>query len=111
MASLDRIEAGLQSFRVEVRRRPTGPWLRLSGELDLATAPDLEQHLRALEEGEGIRIVLDLSELTFMDSAGLAVILEAERRAGQRHRSLVIRRPSRQATRLLQSAGASLPLS
>jgi anti-anti-sigma factor len=82
MASLDRIEAGLQSFRAEVRRRPTGPWLRLSGELDLATAPDLEQHLRALEEGEGIRIVLDLSELAFMDSAGLAVILEAERRAG-----------------------------
>ena len=70
--------------------------------------PTSTAHLRALEEGEGIRIVLDLSELSFMDSAGLAVILEAERRAGERRRSLVIRRPSRQVTRLLELAGVSL---
>jgi anti-sigma B factor antagonist len=111
MASLDSIETGLQTLHIEVRRRPTGPWLRLSGELDLATAPDLEQHLRALEEGEGIRIVLELSGLTFMDSAGLTVIVEAERRAGERGRSLVMRGPSRQVTRLLELAGVTLPVS
>jgi anti-sigma B factor antagonist len=53
--------------------------LALSGELDIATAPDLEEAVEGLRENGGGAIVLDLSELTFMDSTGLQAILAAER--------------------------------
>ena len=45
----------------------------LRGELDLATAARLEQALA--QAGDGV--LLDLRELTFMDSTGVRVLLEA----------------------------------
>ena len=53
----------------------------LSGELDLASAPDLrEQLLGLLRPGAG-RLVLDLSRVTFCDASGLAVLVGASHRA------------------------------
>jgi anti-sigma B factor antagonist len=55
------------------------------GEIDLATAPQLEARLRELREAGFDRLVLDLREVTFMDSTGLRVILawdEEARRDG-----------------------------
>jgi anti-sigma B factor antagonist len=49
-----------------------GVGLKLIGEVDLATAPQLRDALAELSTSE---IVLDLSELTFMDSSGLGVLL------------------------------------
>jgi anti-anti-sigma factor len=46
--------------------------LRLLGELDLASAPALQEALRRLPA----EVTLDLSELTFADSVGLQTILE-----------------------------------
>jgi anti-anti-sigma factor len=48
--------------------------LAVSGELDLATAPQLQEKITAAREaGEGVR--LDLRPLTFIDSSGLRVLL------------------------------------
>jgi anti-sigma B factor antagonist len=52
--------------------------LVLRGELDLATAPRLVQALAAT----GDDVVLDLRDLTFMDSTGVRVLLEAAEGAG-----------------------------
>jgi anti-anti-sigma factor len=46
--------------------------LRLVGELDLLTAPDLEAALDACTDGK--TVTLDLAELTFIDSSGLHLI-------------------------------------
>ena len=53
-----------------------GTRLTLRGELDLGTAPQLEQ---ALAEAGG-NVLLDLRRLTFMDSTGVRVLLEAAQR-------------------------------
>ena len=50
--------------------------LRLSGELDLATAPLLEDRLRALK-AEKLTVRLNLSDVQFIDSTGLHVLLRA----------------------------------
>jgi anti-sigma B factor antagonist len=55
--------------------------IAISGELDLATSDRLREAIRAAENGTPRRIVLDMEELTFMDSSGLNVMLEAQRRA------------------------------
>jgi anti-sigma B factor antagonist len=53
--------------------------LVLSGELDIATAPELEEAIAGVCENGESAVVLDLSELTFMDSTGLQAILAADR--------------------------------
>jgi len=50
--------------------------VRLSGELDHHTAEELREQVTDVLENRGIRhIVLNLRQLTFMDSSGLGVIL------------------------------------
>jgi anti-sigma B factor antagonist len=46
------------------------------GEVDLASAPELDERLRELRESGFDRIVLDLAHVSFMDSTGLRVILD-----------------------------------
>jgi len=51
--------------------------IRVGGELDLSTVPSLEQELKAaIERTEG-GVVVDLSELEFIDSTGIAVLVRA----------------------------------
>jgi anti-anti-sigma factor len=50
--------------------------LKLIGELDLGTAPMLEDRLRQLRS-DNVSVRLDLSELRFMDSTGLHVLIRA----------------------------------
>jgi stage II sporulation protein AA (anti-sigma F factor antagonist) len=52
--------------------------LRLSGELDMASAPRLEALLAELSANGTSALTLDLSELTFMDSTGLRAVLRAK---------------------------------
>jgi carboxylate-amine ligase len=56
-------------------------FVRVSDELDIANAPAVEAALRGAEEAGADEIVLDLSDLRFMGSAGLHVILQADERA------------------------------
>ena len=55
--------------------------IAVSGELDLATSDRLRGAIRGAENGTTRWIILDLEELTFMDSTGLNALLEARRRA------------------------------
>jgi len=64
--------------------------LRVSGELDLATGDTLRDELKRAEESEAKRIRLDLSALTFIDSDGLAILLEAHRRSATDGRRLTV---------------------
>ena len=64
------------------------------GELDLATAPDMEtQVLDAVRDGERA-VVLDLRELTFMDSTGIRTIVSAHQLAAETGHALRVVRPA-----------------
>jgi anti-anti-sigma factor len=47
----------------------------LAGELDIATAPALEQKVRELPSAGVAQLMLDLRQLSFIDSTGLRVVL------------------------------------
>lgn len=50
--------------------------LELAGELDMSSAPVLEQAAREIVVGGGVdELVLDLRELDFMDSSGIRALL------------------------------------
>jgi anti-anti-sigma factor len=69
---------GWQPFRCDVE--PERGMVRVvpHGELDVATAPEVDRHLRELAESGFDHVVLDLRELEFMDSTGLRLVLRAD---------------------------------
>lgn len=53
----------------------------LAGELDLARAPALREQLLGLLRPGSSRLILDLSQVSFCDASGLAVLVGTGRRA------------------------------
>ena len=79
---------------------------RLVGEIDHHAAKEImaelaEQIDAALPE----HLVVELSEVTFMDSSGIAVLLNAWRRMGQLEGTMAVQGTPPQAARVLQAAG------
>jgi anti-anti-sigma factor len=79
-------------FSISTSERDGRAVVVVRGELDLATAPDLDAALIELQEVKQ-DVVLDLRELAFMDSTGLRVIVAAHARAEEGEHSFVIVRP------------------
>jgi anti-anti-sigma factor len=71
-----------QLLSIRCERRGSAYHVEPRGELDIATAEQLEQELRTAEESDAETIVLDLSGLEFMDSTGLRVVLDINERCG-----------------------------
>ena len=67
--------------------------LTLRGELDLATAPELEQLVNERIDSSQ-DVVIDLRGLEFMDSSGIRVLVAAHARAGRTGSRLFIVRPA-----------------
>ena len=93
-------------LRIEEHDGPDGTlWLRLTGELDLATRPQLGKRLE-LAAASGRRVVLDLRHLEFMASSGLGLLLEACDHASQDGWSFALTRPTeRGVLRLFEITG------
>jgi anti-sigma B factor antagonist len=69
-------------------RRGGVPIVHASGEVDLDSAPELRRALAAAQAFALEAVVVDLSEVTFMDSAGIAVLVGGIRHAVDNHGSL-----------------------
>ena len=98
---------GTEEFKAEIIQFPfdTRVVLALSGELDLATVPILRACMtnRALQGPADVEI--DLAELTYLDSAGLTVIVQHWRALNASGGSLVVFNPSPMALKLFGITG------
>ncbi len=75
---------------IRVDENGTTRTVRLGGSCDLATAPGLRQTLHGLTPPEVNDVILDVTELEFIDSTGLGVVLGAMRRLREGGGSLAI---------------------
>ena len=66
-----------QPFGFVVTAEETRTIVYLAGELDMASAPSLAEVFDSLQHDDTAEIVVDLRGLTFLDSTGLATLLEA----------------------------------
>jgi len=66
---------------IHAELQPDAYIIALEGELDLEGCADLDLALREAERTPASRVILDLEELTFIDSNGLQTLLEASRRS------------------------------
>lgn len=79
----------------------------LSGELDLASAPEVEEALKRAEATDARAIVLDLSELSFIDSTGIRLVLGAHARSQSGGAALTLRRGPAAVQRVFEISGLS----
>jgi anti-sigma B factor antagonist len=70
--------------------------IALSGDLDLASAPQFQSEVDRIDFSSVTRLILDLRELTFIDAAGLHSVLRLQERCLARSVALAIR-PGRRA--------------
>lgn len=63
---------------------------RLRGELDLSNVRDVSDALAQAVPAEALGLVVDMSELRHLDSAGLRMLFDTRRRLGQRRQELVL---------------------
>ncbi len=68
---------------VEVRDAPEAAVVRVAGEIDLVTAPQLAAALDEVLRTNARHIAIDLTEITFMDSAGVHTLVQTHQRAGR----------------------------
>jgi anti-anti-sigma factor len=92
------------SFTISSRRLDHGILIAPGGELDLATVPVVEEELRRAEQSEDL-IVLDLGDVTFMDSTGIRMVIAADQRLRSHDASLRIVHVPPHVSRLFELAG------
>ena len=91
---------------VRVGIRPgAAPVVRICGELDICSAPQLRDELLRAVRRHGPRLYLDLRDVTFLDCAGVSVLLATRRRARLEDGWVRISRASPRARRTITLLG------
>ena len=89
---------------VSVRRESGSAVVEVGGELDLASASQLEQALKlALVDAPRV-VVVDVGNLYFVDMTGLRVLLDAQQQAARQHGELILTRVRDPTRRVLELA-------
>jgi anti-sigma B factor antagonist len=97
-------------FKIAHRATDAGVTLKITGELDLSTGPALTGSVEGLRH-DLKSLTLDLSDLTFMDSTGLRILIELDQRATREQWTLTLIRPQQEtAAAVLRATGADSAL-
>jgi anti-sigma B factor antagonist len=94
-------------MKLRLARRALGDAVvvAVEGELDLFTAPFLRDEVREAIKQDGATLVLDLGALSFMDSSGLSVLIEAWRLATSEGGGVSLACPQAPVARILRTTG------
>ena len=91
-------------FQVESQQSNGTVRVIVRGELDMETGPRAEEELRRAENGTPPVLVLDLRDVTFFDSTGLQLVLDADVRAREEGRTFLVRPGDGEPRRILELA-------
>jgi anti-sigma B factor antagonist len=90
-----------------VRSQGRATIIAVSGELDLASSPALQEEIDRVSASDTDMLIIDLRGLDFMDSTGLSVLVRAHQRAEEQGRRLAIVKGPQQVQRLLSLTGVA----
>jgi anti-sigma B factor antagonist len=89
-------------IEIETHIDPAGTCIvTLAGELDTSNVASLEATMASITQQPPLRLIFDLGDLRFMDSAGIAVLLKAASTSS----SVQLRDPSPIVQRVLEVTG------
>ena len=92
-------------FGVRVFRHGSHTVVQVVGEIDLATAPRLRSYLDDLIADADGAILLDLADVTYIDSTGVSAVLTADAELNHYGRDLRVVKASVQVRRLFELCG------
>jgi anti-anti-sigma factor len=101
---------GNGDLAIEVTYLERGVDVELRGELDIATAPALREHLSEVVTHGWIDIAIDIAELRYIDWPGVSVLIMTQNRVEELNGSLVVRHPTKAALKLFDSTGLTARL-
>ena len=78
----------IELARVETEQRGTTCLVRVQGEVDMSNVQDVSASIEAAVPAHTLEVVVDLSETTYLDSAGLAFLLRLSERLSGRRQTL-----------------------
>jgi anti-sigma B factor antagonist len=96
-----------ESFEVVEASFGAASGLAVRGEVDIAAVPALEQALEAAIEATSGALVIDLSDVAFLDSSGLLALLHGRGLLAGEDRALVIVCPAGPVRHLFEVAGVA----
>lgn len=100
--------SGADVLAVRFSRHHQTVVLHLAGDLDVATAPVLQQALAGIIEDQGnLAVQLDLRDMTFVDSTGLSVLIGALRRLREKGGRLTLANLRPQTRKVFDIVGLS----
>jgi anti-anti-sigma factor len=92
---------------VDVTRDGDAAVVRIEGEIEFATAPRLRGTLLDLAQDGASPVILDLAGVTFVDSAGISLLIQAKKRLDTIASELVLRAPQAGVRRVLEISGVT----
>jgi anti-sigma B factor antagonist len=95
-------EAGGVLFALDVARRGSWTVLTLTGELELATVPQVRQQVVSLVGDRRAHLMVDLSGVDFIDSVGLGLLVSILKRVRSHGGDLLVAGVSPRARALLE---------
>lgn len=81
--------------------------LAVTGEVDVSNASELRDALDGAFASEASEVEVDFSDVTYIDSTGIGVLVGAAHRAQEAGRTFVVARPQRNVARVLSLLGVS----
>lgn len=97
----------IPGFGIDVIQTDATAVVRVVGELDLATAPQLRERLAGLTNSGVRTVTVDLAHLDFIDSTGLHVLVSGLKRLRELGGDLWLRSPKPSAMKLFEMTGLS----
>ena len=92
-------------FQYDVQRDAERVTVHVSGEIDIANVWHLREALVALDDETVHEVLINLADVTFIGSCGLAVLVATSKRCQAHRRELILGAPSRAVVQALASSG------
>ena len=96
---------GGRNLRIEVADTTSPTTVVLTGEIDVSTSNRVREALIAISNSGEISVVVDMGNVTFMDSTGLAALVGPLKRFRSMNGQIVLRSPSKGVLKVLEITG------
>lgn len=98
------VEHTINSFMIAAREDPAANVVQVAGELDISARPEMDAALAAAAVS-GRAVIVDLGELSFIDSSGIHALVLAQRQAAAAGRRLLVVKGTEPVMRVLALCG------
>jgi anti-sigma B factor antagonist len=96
---------GGRNLRIEVADTTSPTTVVLAGEIDISTSGRVREALLAISQSGENKVVVDMTNVTFMDSTGLAALVGSLKRFRTMNGKMVLRSPTPAVQKVLEITG------